>query len=75
MSIRFLVLRPAQGRSGQIKHTLINRGAQNLWRGPRWTRALLLARLGMIGPFAIDAYLPAFAGIASSIQATPLQMQ
>ncbi len=29
----------------------------------------------MIGPFAIDAYLPAFAGIATSIQATPVQMQ
>ena len=53
----------------------MNPDAQTLWRGPRWTLALLLACLGMIGPFAIDAYLPAFAGIAASINATPLQMQ
>ena len=53
----------------------MNPDAQSLWRGPRWTLALLLACLGMIGPFAIDAYLPAFAGIAASINATPLQMQ
>ena len=37
--------------------------------------ALLLACLGMIGPFSIDTYLPAFAGIAQSIGATPVQMQ
>jgi len=37
--------------------------------------ALLLAALSSIGPFAIDTYLPAFEGIASSLQATPLQMQ
>jgi DHA1 family bicyclomycin/chloramphenicol resistance-like MFS transporter len=49
--------------------------AQTLWRGPRWTLALLLAGLGMLGPFAIDTYLPAFAGIARQLGATPLQMQ
>lgn len=49
--------------------------AHTLWRGPRWTLALLIACLSMIGPFAIDAYLPAFVGIASSIGATPGQMQ
>jgi DHA1 family bicyclomycin/chloramphenicol resistance-like MFS transporter len=53
----------------------MNPDAASLWRGPRWTLALLLACLGMIGPFAIDAYLPAFAGIAASLNATPLQMQ
>ncbi len=53
----------------------MNPDARTLWPGPRWTLALLLACLGMLGPFAIDAYLPAFAGIASSINATPLQMQ
>ncbi len=53
----------------------MNPDASTLWRGPRWSLALLLASLGMIGPFAIDAYLPAFAGIARSINATPLQMQ
>jgi MFS family permease len=37
--------------------------------------ALLLACLGMLGPFAIDTYLPAFAGIAETLGASPLQMQ
>jgi MFS transporter, DHA1 family, multidrug resistance protein len=49
--------------------------ADTLWRGPRWTLAVLLASLGMLGPFAIDTYLPAFAGIAGSLGATPVQMQ
>jgi len=49
--------------------------ASTLWPGRRWTLALLLACLGMIGPFAIDTYLPAFAGIGSAIGATPVQMQ
>ncbi len=53
----------------------MNPDAATLWRGPRWTLALLLACLGMVGPFAIDTYLPAFAGIASSVNATPVQMQ
>jgi DHA1 family bicyclomycin/chloramphenicol resistance-like MFS transporter len=47
----------------------------HLWRGPRWALALLLAGLGTLGPFSIDAYLPAFASIATDLQATPLQMQ
>lgn len=47
----------------------------NAWRGPRWTLALLLACLGMIGPFAIDAYLPAFGGIAAELAASPAGMQ
>jgi DHA1 family bicyclomycin/chloramphenicol resistance-like MFS transporter len=37
--------------------------------------AVLLATLGMLGPFSIDTYIPAFAGIAQSLDATPLQMQ
>ncbi|GAB4037364.1 MAG: multidrug effflux MFS transporter [Rubrivivax sp.] len=49
--------------------------AASLWRGPRWSLAVLLACLGMLGPFAIDTYLPAFAGIAGSLHATPVQMQ
>jgi len=53
----------------------MNPDAQLLWRGPRWTLAVLLACLGMLGPFSIDTYLPAFAGIAHSIGATPVQMQ
>jgi len=53
----------------------MNPDASTLWRGPRWTLAVLLACLGMLGPFSIDTYLPAFAGIAQSIGATPVQMQ
>lgn len=49
--------------------------ADQLWKGPRWTLSVLLAALGMLGPFAIDTYLPAFAGIAADLQATPLQIQ
>jgi DHA1 family bicyclomycin/chloramphenicol resistance-like MFS transporter len=37
--------------------------------------AALLGGLGTIGPFAVDTYLPAFAGIAASLDASPLQMQ
>jgi len=53
----------------------MNPDAQTLWRAPRWTLAALLACLGMLGPFSIDTYLPAFSGIAQSIDATPVQMQ
>ena len=53
----------------------MNPNAQTLWPGPRWTLALLLACLGMLGPFSIDTYLPAFAGIAQAVGATPVQMQ
>jgi DHA1 family bicyclomycin/chloramphenicol resistance-like MFS transporter len=49
--------------------------AVTVWRGPRWALALLLAGLATLGPFSIDTYLPAFAGIAASIGATPVQMQ
>ncbi len=53
----------------------MNPDADKLWRGPRWALAVLLAVLGMLGPFSIDTYIPAFAGIATSIGATPAQMQ
>jgi DHA1 family bicyclomycin/chloramphenicol resistance-like MFS transporter len=36
---------------------------------------VLLALLGMLGPFSIDTYLPAFSGIARSLSATPAEMQ
>lgn len=49
--------------------------ARSLWRAPLWTLSVLLAALGMLGPFAIDTYLPAFAGIAADLQATPVQIQ
>ena len=53
----------------------MNPDAKQLWRAPRWALAVLLATLGMLGPFSIDTYIPAFTGIASSLDATPLQMQ
>ena len=53
----------------------MNPDASSLWRRPRWALAALLACLGMVGPFSIDTYLPAFSGIATSIGATPVEMQ
>ena len=53
----------------------MNPDAPSLWRGPRWALAILLAVLGMVGPFSIDTYLPAFTGMAQSLGATPVQMQ
>lgn len=53
----------------------MNPDAHHLWRAPRWALAVLLATLAMLGPFSIDTYIPAFAGIAQSLQATPVQMQ
>ena len=53
----------------------MNPDAASLWRGKRWTLALMLAGLGTLGPFSIDTYLPAFDGIARTLAATPLQMQ
>ena len=49
--------------------------AARLWTAPRWALAILLALLGMLGPFSIDTYIPAFAAIGQSLQATPVQMQ
>jgi len=54
---------------------LVNPNADQLWTAPRWTLAMLLACLSMLGPFSIDTYLPAFAGIAQTLSASPLQMQ
>src|SRR6188768_4072422 len=53
----------------------MNPNAEQLWRAPRWALAALLALLGMLGPFSIDTYIPAFSGIAQSIGATPVEMQ
>ncbi|MFY9479696.1 MAG: multidrug effflux MFS transporter [Aquabacterium sp.] len=53
----------------------MNPDARSLWRAPPWTLSVLLAALGMLGPFAIDTYLPAFAGIAQSLNATPVEIQ
>jgi DHA1 family bicyclomycin/chloramphenicol resistance-like MFS transporter len=53
----------------------MNPDAHTLWRAPRWALAALLACMGMLGPFSIDTYLPAFSGIAQAIGATPVEMQ
>jgi DHA1 family bicyclomycin/chloramphenicol resistance-like MFS transporter len=53
----------------------VNPQADQLWRAPRWALAVLLAVLGMLGPFSIDTYIPAFSGIANALGATPVQMQ
>jgi DHA1 family bicyclomycin/chloramphenicol resistance-like MFS transporter len=53
----------------------LNPDADQLWRAPRWALAALLAVLGMLGPFSIDTYIPAFAGIATALGATPVEMQ
>jgi DHA1 family bicyclomycin/chloramphenicol resistance-like MFS transporter len=41
----------------------------------RWGFAAMLAALATLGPFSIDAYLPAFSGIQLSLGATPLEIQ
>ena len=42
---------------------------------PRWLLALLLAGLAMLGPFAIDTYIPAFDGMGRELGANVVQMQ
>ena len=53
----------------------MNPDAKNLWHAPQWAFSILLALLGMLGPFSIDTYLPAFGGMAQSLDATAVQMQ
>jgi DHA1 family bicyclomycin/chloramphenicol resistance-like MFS transporter len=53
----------------------LNPDARTIWQAPTWALAILLACLGMLGPFSIDTYLPAFTGIARAIGASPVQMQ
>ena len=53
----------------------MNPEAAHIWKAPRWALAVLLAVLGMLGPFSIDTYIPAFSGIAKSIGASPVEMQ
>ncbi len=73
-------LRLGRNRSAQPAHPLpplvtTNPQADELWRAPRWALAVLLALLGMLGPFSIDTYLPAFSGIAGALNASPVEMQ
>jgi DHA1 family bicyclomycin/chloramphenicol resistance-like MFS transporter len=53
----------------------MNPDAATLWRAPRWALALLLACLGMLGPFAVDTYLPAFASISRALGKSSVHMQ
>lgn len=53
----------------------MNPNGSTKWPSSRPTLALLLAALGMLGPFSIDTYLPAFDGIAHALSASPLEMQ
>jgi DHA1 family bicyclomycin/chloramphenicol resistance-like MFS transporter len=53
----------------------MNPDAKTIWQAPNWALAALLACLGMLGPFSIDTYLPAFTGIAKAIGASPVEMQ
>jgi DHA1 family bicyclomycin/chloramphenicol resistance-like MFS transporter len=53
----------------------MNPNPDQIWKAPRWALALLLAMLGMLGPFSIDTYVPAFSAIGASIGANPLQLQ
>lgn len=53
----------------------MNPDSQHLWRAPQWAFSILLALLGMLGPFSIDTYLPAFSDIGQSLAANPVQMQ
>jgi DHA1 family bicyclomycin/chloramphenicol resistance-like MFS transporter len=53
----------------------MNPDARTIWQAPSWALAVLLACLGMLGPFSIDTYLPAFTGIARAIGASPVEMQ
>lgn len=42
---------------------------------PRIALAFVLASLSMLGPFSIDAYLPAFPSIQAGLRATPIEVQ
>ncbi|MES2187926.1 MAG: multidrug effflux MFS transporter [Pseudomonadota bacterium] len=53
----------------------MNPDAKTLWKAPQWALAALLAVLGMLGPFSIDTYIPAFSGIAAALHAEPVEMQ
>jgi len=53
----------------------MNPEAATIWKAPRWALAVLLALLGMLGPFSIDTFIPAFSGIAASLGASPVEMQ
>jgi MFS transporter, DHA1 family, multidrug resistance protein len=49
--------------------------AHHATRQFRWAFAAMLAALATLGPFSIDAYLPAFSGIQESLGASNLEIQ
>jgi MFS transporter, DHA1 family, multidrug resistance protein len=49
--------------------------AHHATRRFRWAFAAMLAALATLGPFSIDAYLPAFSGIQASLNASTLEIQ
>lgn len=53
----------------------MNPNAKDLWHAPQWAFAILLALLGMLGPFSIDTYIPAFSDMGRSLDASPVQLQ
>jgi MFS transporter, DHA1 family, multidrug resistance protein len=53
----------------------LNSPARSHHETPRWLLALLLAGLAMLGPFAIDTYIPAFTGMGRDLNAGTVGMQ
>ncbi len=74
LSACFTSFFPASGPAHN-KNRGMNPDAHKIWNAPRWALAVLLAMLGMLGPFSVDTYIPAFSGIARSLGATPVEMQ
>jgi DHA1 family bicyclomycin/chloramphenicol resistance-like MFS transporter len=52
----------------------MNPHSAHVRKAPAWALSLPIACIGMLGPFAIDTYLPAFAGIRAALGATALEM-
>lgn len=55
--------------------TPASQSSSHVWNAPGWLLAALLGGLGMLGPFAVDTYLPAFTGMGQSLSASPAGMQ
>lgn len=66
---------PPPQRGRPWSNSPMNPDAHKLWQAPQWAFAILLALLGMLGPFSIDTYLPAFASIAQSLDTSLVHLQ
>ena len=53
----------------------MNPDAATIWRAPRWTLAVLLAALGMLGPFSIDTFFPSFRAMQAEFGISDLSIQ